>query len=96
MRCLPRGLTPYRNKPDMPEHLRALTVILVLATAVFAFAYHSASSISEADDFTRRRSLWFALTLAAFLAHTGSGAGASSAARATARWAVLRAGPISP
>jgi len=53
----------------MPEHLRALTVILVLATAVFAFAHRSACSISDVGDFTRRRNLWFALTLAAFLVH---------------------------
>lgn len=53
----------------MPEHLRALIVILVLATAVFAFAHRSACSITTVGDFTRRRNLWFALTLAAFLAH---------------------------
>jgi hypothetical protein len=52
----------------MPEHLRALIVILVLATTFFVFASRSASSISEAGDFTRRRNLWFALTFAAFLA----------------------------
>lgn len=52
----------------MPEHLRELTAILVLATTVFAFAHRSACSITEAGDFTRRRNLWFVLTLAAFLA----------------------------
>jgi len=51
----------------MPENLRELIVILVLATAVFAFAHRSACSITEAGDFTRRRNLWFALTLVAFL-----------------------------
>jgi len=51
----------------MPEHLRELTAIFVLATAIFAFAHRSACSITEAGDFTRRRNLWFVLTLAAFL-----------------------------
>jgi O-antigen ligase len=54
----------------MPEHLRALVVILVLAGAVFAFARPLAcAGAMSAQDFARRRSLWFALTLAAFLAH---------------------------
>ena len=52
----------------MPENFRELIVILALATAVFAFAHRSACSITEARDFTRRRNLWFILTLAAFLA----------------------------
>jgi len=51
----------------MPEHLRALIVIIILATAVFALAHRSACAISETSDFKRRRNLWFALTLAAFL-----------------------------
>lgn len=62
-------LALHRNKPDMPEHLRALIVILVIATAFFAFARRSAYSITEPEDFTRRRNLWVTLTLAAFLAH---------------------------
>ena len=53
----------------MPEHLRALIVILVLATIFFAFARRPACSITEVGNFTRRRNIWFALTLAAFLAH---------------------------
>lgn len=52
----------------MPEHLRALIVILILATIVFAFAHRPACNISGSANFTRRRNLWFALTLAAFLA----------------------------
>jgi O-antigen ligase len=54
----------------MPEHLRALIVILVLATTVFAFAHRPACAITKAGDYTRRRNLWFALTLTAFLAHS--------------------------
>lgn len=51
----------------MPDHIKGLIVILVLATTVFAFASRPAHAIMEAADFTRRRNLWFALTLAAFL-----------------------------
>jgi hypothetical protein len=53
----------------MSEHLRALSVILVLATLVYAFAKAPAcAAASTAADFERRRNLWYALTLAAFLA----------------------------
>lgn len=51
----------------MPEYLRALVVILVLATIVFFLAHRSACAVSAEEDFLRRRNLWFALTLAAFL-----------------------------
>src|ERR1700675_905574 len=54
----------------MPEHLKALIVILVLATVIFAFAKAPACALaSTTGDFERRRNLWFGLTLAAFLAH---------------------------
>lgn len=53
----------------MPVHLRALVVILILAVAVFILARRPASSSISDDDFTRRRNLWFAVTLIAFLAH---------------------------
>lgn len=54
----------------MPEHLRALVVVLVLATLVFAFAKAPACAMaSTIGDFERRRNLWFAITIAAFLAH---------------------------
>lgn len=52
----------------MPENIRELIVIIVLATTVFAIAHRSACSITEAQNFTRRRNLWFVLTLVAFLA----------------------------
>lgn len=54
----------------MPEHLRALIVILVLATIVFAFARRPAADLILPNDFTRRRNLWLALTLAAFVSHS--------------------------
>src|SRR5688572_1681297 len=54
----------------MPEHLRALVAILVLAAVVFAFAKAPAcASAIASGDFERRRNLWFGITLSAFLAH---------------------------
>jgi O-antigen ligase len=54
----------------MPEHLRTLVVILALAGAVFAAARPLAGAAAMQDeDFVRRRNVWFAVTLAAFLAH---------------------------
>ncbi len=54
----------------MPEHLRALPVILALAAVVFALAKAPACAIATTSrDFERRRNLWVGLTLAAFLAH---------------------------
>lgn len=54
----------------MPEHIKALIVILFLAIIFFAFVHRPACSIADAGDFTRRRNLWFALTLAAFLTYS--------------------------
>lgn len=55
----------------MPEHLRALVVILILATTVFLIAKVPAcAQASNPADFDRRRNLWFAITLIAFLAHS--------------------------
>ena len=54
----------------MPEYLRTLIVVLVLATTVFAFAYRPAYAIMGARNFARRLNLWFTLTLAAFLAQS--------------------------
>jgi O-antigen ligase len=57
----------------MPEHLRALLVILVLASLVFAYVQRSGFGILiAADDLRRRRNLWFGITLLAFLAHNFS------------------------
>lgn len=53
----------------MPEHLRTLVVILVLSTVFFAAVYRPACAISLPADFKRRRNIWFALTLIAFLSH---------------------------
>lgn len=55
----------------MPEHLRALVVILALAIVVFAFAKPAACAIAvSTSDFVWRRNTWFAITLIAFLAHS--------------------------
>ncbi|MBI5891289.1 MAG: O-antigen ligase family protein [Nitrosomonadales bacterium] len=54
----------------MPEHLRSLVYILILASLFFAFSQRFACVISNKSDFARRRNLWFGLTLAAFLAHS--------------------------
>jgi hypothetical protein len=53
----------------MPEHLRALLVILILASAVFIIARRPATDLIASQDFIRRRNLWFALTIVAFLSH---------------------------
>lgn len=53
----------------MPTHLRALVVILVLASAVLWLArrYTTESAIAP-EDFKRRALVWFALTVLAFVA----------------------------
>jgi len=54
----------------MPEHLRALIVILFISTIVFFVVGNSARKLlPEKGDYERRRNLWFAITLTAFLAH---------------------------
>ncbi|MBC7803883.1 MAG: O-antigen ligase domain-containing protein, partial [Candidatus Parcubacteria bacterium] len=53
----------------MPEHLRALLVILALAGVVFAFARKISGGLFPAGVFEHRRNLWLGITLAAFLAH---------------------------
>jgi O-antigen ligase len=54
----------------MPEYLKALTVILVLALSVFLFAKSSLAAIIPVADFNRRRNLWFFLTALLFLSHS--------------------------
>lgn len=54
----------------MPEYLKALIVILVLSSATFMLARGPACAVAIAPaDYARRRNLWLALTLIAFLAH---------------------------
>ncbi len=54
----------------MPEHFRALIVILVLAGIVFVLARRPAADLISDRNFTRRRNLWFVLTLLAFVSHS--------------------------
>ena len=52
----------------MSEHYRALIVILVLASIVFAFAKAPATATAmTVEDFKRRRNCWYFVTLAGFL-----------------------------
>jgi hypothetical protein len=52
----------------MAHHFIALTVILLLASVTFAFAYRPVCpTVIPQEDFKRRRNLWFALTLTAFI-----------------------------
>lgn len=53
----------------MPEHLRSLIVILALSPLVLVLARFATIPFSANEDFVRRRNLWLALTLVAFLAH---------------------------
>lgn len=54
----------------MPEHFRALIVILFLASVVFLLARRPATDLIPLSDFKRRRNLWFLLTLLAFVSHS--------------------------
>lgn len=54
----------------MPEHLRALIVILALACIVFAFARRRVADLIPLNDFTRRRNLWLSLSTLAFISHS--------------------------
>ena len=54
----------------MPAYLKALVVILALASVVFAIAKVPACAMaSTGPDFVRRRKLWFGITLIGFFAH---------------------------
>jgi hypothetical protein len=53
----------------MPDHLRALVIILILAPLTFAVARPVTVPLIADADFVRRRNLWIALTLVAYLAH---------------------------
>lgn len=54
----------------MPEHFRALIVIVFLASVVFVLARRPATDLIPLSDFKRRRNLWFLLTLLAFFSHS--------------------------
>jgi O-antigen ligase len=50
----------------MPEHIRALIVILAIAFVVFTIAKQPACQLSKCSDFKRRRLLWLLLPTIAF------------------------------
>ena len=55
----------------MPEHFRALVLILVFASIAFALAKRPLIAFAVAEeDYKRRRNLWFAVTVIAFLSHS--------------------------
>ncbi|GIX23369.1 MAG: hypothetical protein KatS3mg122_0600 [Caldimonas sp.] len=55
----------------MPEHLRALVVILGISVPAFWLAGMVAPSrLMSLEDFRRRRNLWFTITLLAFFSHS--------------------------
>ncbi|PKO70019.1 MAG: ligase [Betaproteobacteria bacterium HGW-Betaproteobacteria-16] len=54
----------------MPEHLRALMVVLALSVAVLHFARPALVQVVDAKTFSRWRMLWVFMTLALFLAHS--------------------------
>jgi O-antigen ligase len=53
----------------MPEYLRALVVILLIAAFTFAFAKKAIAPVILTERFNRWRNAWFAITLIAFLSH---------------------------
>lgn len=54
----------------MPDHIKALVAILGLATLVFAAFKASGCAVAcSLEEFKRRRNLWIAVTLIAFLSH---------------------------
>lgn len=53
----------------MPESLRSLLVILILAIPCLYVLRFATTSLISSDDFARRRNLWLALTFTAFAAH---------------------------
>ena len=53
----------------MPEHLRALIVIIVLTSALFLVSEKSCLAFVNQSEFRRWRNLWFSSTIAAFLSH---------------------------
>ena len=52
----------------MPEHLRALVVILILAAFTFFLAKKITATLISPEQFKRWRNAWIGITLIAFLA----------------------------
>lgn len=54
----------------MPEHIRALIVVLVLGSLVWIIARPTVVQIVSPETFSRWRKLWYVTTLAWFLSHS--------------------------
>lgn len=54
----------------MPEHIRALVVVLLLAVTFFHFAKRALPDILPEDTFKRWRNLWLLATVALFVSHS--------------------------
>ena len=54
----------------MPEHIRALIVVLVLSTLVWMFIRPAIVQLIPLETFFRWRRLWYFTTLAWFLSHS--------------------------
>lgn len=52
----------------MPEHIRALIVIIIIAIFTFYFSKKAATPVISSQQFNRWRNAWIVITLAAFLA----------------------------
>lgn len=53
----------------MPEYLRSLIIIFVLAIFIFYFLSSTAKFFSSHENFKRRRNLWLGLTFIIFITH---------------------------
>ena len=53
----------------MPEHIRALVVILLIAAVTFAISKKAFIPTVSNEQFSRWRNAWFVVTLVAFLSH---------------------------
>lgn len=54
----------------MPEHLRALIVLIAIAVFVFIlFKSAACKNAIDESDYSRRRNIWFGITLSAYLSH---------------------------
>jgi O-antigen ligase len=51
----------------MPEHIRSLIVILLIASFIFFFAKKALGTTLTNEEFSRWRNAWFSITLIAFL-----------------------------
>lgn len=55
----------------MPEYLRSLVIILVIASTVFYFAKGPATAMAmSVEDFVRRRNVWLLITIAGFISQS--------------------------